>query len=208
MLKVIVTGFVGSGTSFTCQLVSAMGFHPGSEKNLRPGDGLRHKTGFWEYMPLAAINAAITRADPAGFQRGDTPLEGNWEERYAKELEQISAIVERDGVEVYKDVLLTTMHAMYEHLYPNAKWIFVTRQDADHVKLYGAIIERRARMLTAWRASEVGQKCLYVDYAEYQNLDAAILRIAAYLEVDVRNKMPELRVLYKPSPVAADRKGC
>jgi len=197
MLKTIVTGFVGSGTSFTCQLASAMGFNPGLVQKLRPGDEFKHRTGFWEYAPLAEISAAILKPKFENFKQGKVLLESDWQVRYAKELEQIRQIVEQDQVEVYKDVALISLHEMYEQLFPEAKWIFVTRAAPE---LDPARAERQRRQFEFWNTGSVSKKCLYVDYSEYQkDLIGAVRRIAAYLGVDVSQKIQELRALYKPS---------
>jgi len=200
MLKVIVTGFVGSGTSFTCQLASAMGFCPGIEKNLRTGDAVKHPTGFWEYSPLAEISAAILKPKFENFKQGKVLLESDWRVRYAKELEQIRQIVEQDNVEIYKDVALIFLYEMYEYLFPDAKWIFTTR---DARTLDASRVERQRRQFELWNISAVSKKCLYVDYSEYQkDFVAVVRRISAYLGVDAIGKIQELRALYHPSPVS------
>ena len=50
-LRILVTGFPNSGTSFLCNLFVAMGFHPGSEENLKPADD-HNRYGYWEHLPI------------------------------------------------------------------------------------------------------------------------------------------------------------
>lgn len=204
-MKVIITGNPRSGTSFVCQLVSQMGFNPGSPKNIKPADQY-NPGGYWEHIPLASITDLIFQKLNLNFFSQIQSLSSNWQKSLTAERDMIVQTVRSDKVEVYKDNKLMVIADLYSDLFPRAKWLFVSR---DFEECYRSrwgepislenYIEICAARLVIWRQTRASRACLTIDYNDFKTSTSnTITKIVNYLGVDIANRLPILEKLYKP----------
>lgn len=206
MLKVIITGNPRSGTSFTCDLICRMGLHPGSPQNIKPPD-VHNKYGYWEHIPLLTYSNAILKKLGIDYFRGVKAPPIDWSKSLTSEQELIQKMVHDDKIEVYKDNTLIILSDIYIKLFPEAKWIYVTRNFKECYKSrwgepiseedYLTICQKRASI---WHSTDISKRCLYIDYSDYdRHLEMTLFRIADFVGIDIRNKLKELKTLHRPN---------
>ena len=118
-MKVLVTGFPNSGTSFMMEFcVKATGLNPGSERNLKGPDS-HNRYGYWEHLQIRRVAWSLFGG---GFRVRAIP-----EEPYPRDEAVASGILEqaeKDGVEIYKD---PTLPLTYRSFPEDVKIICISR---------------------------------------------------------------------------------
>ncbi|MDX2469595.1 MAG: sulfotransferase, partial [SAR324 cluster bacterium] len=126
-MKVIIVGLPRSGTSFLTGLVSKMGFDPGPDDSLRPANEY-NPDGYFENLELMDIDHKLLKKF-GGDVTNPQVLPKNWLDQCEEEKKKIKEIVARNGVEIYKGNMLIVLADLYCELFPDAKWIFISRED-------------------------------------------------------------------------------
>jgi hypothetical protein len=191
-LTAIVTGLPRSGTSFVAGLLVRLGLSPGPRLLLRPGN--RHnRYGYYEHVPLNWITDRILKEMGRDF---DLNLPAGREEFLRAGLEQhmrkIKRKVENGRIEVYKDNKLVLYPELYADIFPQAGFVFVTRDaDARFASRFGKTVARRewedfnARRLAMWHDSPVSGRALTVAYEDFfDDARACVDKVCGYLALD------------------------
>jgi len=213
MLKVLVTGFPYSGTSFICHLISKMGFSPGPSEELSRASN----QGDWDRWENKRMKRCLRRISSLGFGKAwhidelvrirMPKQEDQWGRtlrRYAKE----------NGVEVFKDNYIPLVYRVF--LPCNAKCV-VTRRDPEHLyRVRGRFRDRlqEANLKISWEdfmraynyyyelvghmAKEI--PTLIVGYDDFkQDFDSELSRITRFLGIGLgKLDKNNLRAVFRP----------
>lgn len=191
--KIIVTGFANSGTSFMTELVSRMGFSPGSMHFLKRKD--RHnRYGYWEHVPMRRLEWQRDSFDER--QIPSCPVEPD-----DRIFNDIARLANTDGIEAYKATTLPwtypwfgakravlirrSANVLYERYYRRAGWSMGEFRSA-HTRYH----DLAAKYLDAtWNV-------LWVEYESFfDNTRAATTAICEFLD---RPFTPGLLRVWRP----------
>lgn len=204
-LKVIITGPPRSGTSFVAGLVVRMGFSPGPKEWLKPPDE-HNRYGYYECEPLKAIEKAILTRLGGDFHHLPSLSDG-WTRGFQEEERQITRLVRRGGIEVYKGNRLMVLADLCHEIFPDAKWIFCAREtEQTYRSRFGGDItldewrEITAARLEAWRSSRASDGALVADYDDFKaDTQGTVQRIQRFLGVDLsRRQLDECIGFFAP----------
>lgn len=191
-MQVIIVGSPRSGTSFLTGLIVRMGFDPGPLDSLRNADEL-NPYGYYENKHLMKIDHDLLRKFN-GSVMNPPKLPENWIELCGKEKLEINQIVEKEGVEVYKGNMLVVLADLYDDLFPNAKWIFISRNseevarsmlradksDEHNSNYYAEVINKWSK---SWEGAAVSKHCLNIKYEDFfYNPKKTIKELTFYLD--------------------------
>lgn len=215
MLRVLVTGFPFSGTSFLAHLLVEMGFSPGPRKNLKGPDEI-NRWGYWE---IDRMKRYLRRMSNIGFNKAwrveelarinqpksDDPL-GSQLLRYAWDA----------GVEVFKDNYIPVAYKVF--LPANVKCLVIQRDSKHLYRVRGRDDEKRLGLshddfMRAYRlynkfvkrmAKEI--PTLVVQYEDFgRNFDGELRRIADFLGLDFETlDAKQLQRIFRPRRSKAD----
>lgn len=209
-MKVIIVGLPRSGTSFLTSLIVRMGFDPGPKCSLRKAD-LFNPFGYYENNQLMKIDHGLLKKFN-GNVMNPPELPDNWIDTCIEEKQEIKRIIKREGIEVYKGNMLIILADLYDALFPEAKWIFISRnQDRiigsmiaaneckalDKKKLYDLV----NRWQCSWFNSRVSRYCLEVRYEDFfRSPEHEVKAIAKYLNNPLTpDTLNECLALFKPN---------
>lgn len=192
--KVIVTGMANSGTSFTTELVSTIGFRPGSKQHLKPKDG-HNRYGYWEHLPMRAL---IWRYLP--YPKRKIP----WKEPMrpsGKISRSIQELADSDNIEVLKCFMLPWAYPWFEP----TKTVFVQRSmQVLYDRYYGGVgwdANVWRSFYTEWHDIAAKYLCgdwdvLWVKYEDFFNdTENEMRRVCEYLGCPFRK---ELLKVFRP----------
>lgn len=120
-------------------------------------------------------------------------LPDDWLDLCVKEQQEIKWIIEREGIEVYKGNMLVILADLYDVLFPDAKWIFISRNAdeivrsmiaTDKTKLANEtyLLDSVKQWRSSWYNSRVSKSCLEVRYEDFlKSPEYTIQTIAKYL---------------------------
>lgn len=191
-LAAVVTGLPRSGTSFVAGLIARLGLSPGPRLLLRPGN--RHnRYGYYEHVPLNWITDRILKEMGRDF---DLNLPAGREEFSGLDLDRyrrkIKRKIQNGRVEVYKDNKLVLYPELYSEIFPQVRFIFVTRDaDARFASRFGKTVARRKwedfneRRLAMWLESPVSGTALTLAYEDFfDDARACVDKVCSYLELN------------------------
>lgn len=201
-LEVLVTGFPRSGTSFLAGMISRLGYNVGS--NIRRDDPVQRR-GYMEHWELYSITRRILNLRARDQIHYDEP-------RWKSQKEAIRTAVEGEGIELYKDNQLLLMANLFDSVYPDAKWICISREDQtnyqSYVKWQGkknatdfeAWKERKKYRMGIWNQSRPSKKALHLDYEDFAiDWEGAFNTICEFLDRRPEDTVRELcRNFYQP----------
>lgn len=206
-LKVIIVGLPRSGTSFLTSLVSYLSeYNMGSQEYMRGAD-INNKYGYFEFVPLMNLTNKMLGKLNGGFHNiPDLPCD--WMDVLSNEMNELTDIVLKHDIQLYKDNRLMAINEVYSHLFPDAKWIFIERDIKETYKSrFGKKISFEdwekitSNRMEAWNRGEASTKALNLNYKMFfKDFRGTLLDIANHLELDdVENKIEDSYALFKPS---------
>ena len=196
-LKVIVTGTPRTGTSFLSGLVHRMGFSLGPKKWLKKADK-NNVYGYFECVPLLQISDRILEKLGGSFL--DLPeFKPGWTALLEEEKREILRIVQKGGIELYKGNRLTVLAGLYDEIFPDAQWIYISRDINETYKSrFGGEISfedwRKItnRRISLWESSRPATKALNLDYRDFKdNSKATVYKILDFLGLNLSSRKIE-----------------
>ena len=131
-LKVLITGYPGSGTSFLCNLIYELGFSAGSLESLKGSDN-HNRYGYyenlvlrkflWNYFDLNKVKLWRTNQVVNKSKVVEDLLASN--KKFTQSLEEI---IDREFIEVYKD---NKLPIFFEAFPKNVNIIVIERNPID-----------------------------------------------------------------------------
>lgn len=197
-MKVIVVGLPRSGTSFLTGLIVRMGFDPGPKKLLRSANQF-NPYGYYENMKLMKIDHDLLKKF-GGKVMNPPELPKDWIKLCIKEQKKIRQVVDREGIEIYKGNMLVILADLYDVLFPNVKWIYISRNEDDIVRSLIAadnenMLDKKFlyELITYWKRSwyknKISKNCLEVRYEDFfESPEKTIRLIAKYLNHSMSKK--------------------
>lgn len=206
-LKVLVTGYPNSGTSFLCNLVVELGFSPGKIENLKPADS-HNRYGYFENLKLRKF--VWNYFDLGSFQPWNseniTKLIPDINEENKNEFHQnISDIIANEEMEVYKDNALP----LYFQYFPeDAKYIVIERspesiyespKKGGHAPMpvsYDKFLDSYNQYQELCDYMKTHRNVLTIKYEDFNsNFAEQLNRISGFLKVPAKPGMEEI---FKP----------
>ena len=187
----IITGHPRSGTSLVAGLVHKLGYSYGPEKWIKKAD-THNTTGYYECLPVMKVSNNILHEMGGDFH--DLPiLEGQWFKQFPKEKEKLIKIVKRGKLDYFKDNKAMVLSDFYSDTFPDARWIFVTRNlESSFKSRFGEKIslERWRQIWTArqerWDYCSASKNALNVKFEDLiANPEEGLIKISAYLDVEL-----------------------
>lgn len=213
-LKVIVVGPPRSGTSFLAGLIVRMGFYPGSTKMLKKATRI-NPYGFYELDMFCELDHDIIKKISGPIWEMPK-LKKNWLSTIEDEKKIIKDTVDKYGIEIYKGNMLLVLSDLYYELYPNAKWIFITRnrestvksvKDALNVdKSSDDIEEVISEWMEMWKSSKAGKESLNLVYEDFfTDFEKQLDTLEEFLEAKLDDKKRDsCRDFFAPSNKKTD----
>lgn len=209
-MKVIIVGLPRSGTSFLTGLVVRMGFDPGPKSSLRAADEL-NPYGYYENSPLMKIDHQLLKKFNGNVMNPPN-LPENWINKCADERLEIKRIVQEEGIEIYKGNMLIILADLYYDLFPNAKWIFISRKpeeivrsmmDADNLHQHDNdyLFNLTSCWSQSWYKTKASKQCLNIKYEDFfYDSQKTIEQVAKYLEKELsQERLNTCMNFFKPN---------
>ncbi len=204
-LNVIVTGTPRTGTSLVAGLVNLMGFKLGPEKWVKPPDRF-NPSGYFECKKLMEVSNLILNKLGGNFH--DLPdIKEGWTSDFEKEKRKISKIIRKGKIEMYKGNRLTLISDIYDELFPEAKWLYVSRDiEETYRSRFGEHIsfeeweELTRNRIDHWKRSKVSKKALDLNYRDFQeSFDDTLARMVEHLGIELStDQINDCKLFYKP----------
>lgn len=207
-LKVIIVGPPRSGTSFLAGLIVRMGFYPGPSKMLLEANK-NNPYGFYEFKNLLDLDHRILE-DKYGSIWNIPDFDCHWISDLVNEKNIVKKTVNKYGLEVYKGNMLIVLSDLYSELFPDAKWIFITRSKEETKRsirdAWGSdksddeLDELLERWLEIWNSSQAGKKSLKFNYEDFfKDIDGKINELESFLEIELTAKQrKDCKEFFKP----------
>jgi len=206
-LKVLVTGYPNSGTSFLCNLIVELGLSPGKLENLKSADG-HNRFGYYENLRLR--NYLWDNLSMNGLKIWQpNVIENKQIELASLNLSNIQKILGQlilsEEIEVYKDNFLP----FYYQLFPKtSKIIIIERNDRDvyaspqkggHSSLnvsFETLRETKQKYCSLCSKMQKERDVLWVKYENFgTDFEIEVQRIVDFLKIE--NK-PNLECIFQP----------
>ena len=182
-MRVLVTGGPRSGTSFLSGLIGLMGFSHGKPDQIKEADE-HNQFGYFEHEELTSISKTILKKLDADFHHKLPHLETGWMTSFENEKNLIRKIVRRDQVELYKGNRLLVLGDLYGSLFPDAKWVYISRPIEETYKsrfgqpmTYDAWEEVTRLRIAAWERTQVSKQALHLEYNTFKEAPEANLNL-------------------------------
>lgn len=204
-IEVLITGGPRSGTSFLSGLIEQMGYRLGNPENMVPPD-INNKYGYFEHNKLINISNRMLTKLQCDFHY-NLPKEPINLSLLKKEMRQIQKVVTQEEIQSYKGNRLLILSPVYEHLFPEAKWIYIERNIEETYKSrFGDYLSFEDWQLITqnridlWKKSNAGKTALNLDYAEFkQDFKATIVKISNFLGKELsEDQMENCLKFYRP----------
>lgn len=204
-LKIIVVGLPRSGTSFVAGLIERMGYSLGPSYWLKGRDE-HNKHGYFECIPLNSLTDKILK-DLGGDFHNLPEIRDGWLKGFKEEQKKIKRIVQSGKIELYKDNKLSAISDLYLDLYPNAKWVFVSRKTGDTYKSrFGKHIgfeewkRLTGKRLRTWEGSKAAKGSYCVDYDDFKkDVEGSVRALAVFLGIDLSfDALKKCTEFYRP----------
>jgi hypothetical protein len=204
---VIVTGLPRSGTSVLCNIISQMGYSLGPREWLKPGDR-NNPEGYFECLPLQAINNEIFRQLNGDFNEALPELYYGWRRDFNWEKRSIRGIIKSGRIGLFKSNGLMVIGDLYGDMFPGAKWVHIQRKPEEtYNSRFGQYIdfdqwikltEERKKI---WERSQVSQQALHLSYEELRtDVMGAISKISNFLQCPINDvERKQLGEIFKPA---------
>lgn len=204
-VKVFVTGIPRSGTSFLTGLISQMGFSLGSKKSLKPANE-HNRYGYFENRSIMSISDSILKQLGGSFHELPN-FHKNWAADFPDEKEQILSLVNKQRIELIKDNRLLVLSDLYDELFPDALWIYISRHIDErfdsqfgNMMTFDELENLTKKRLAIWYSGSASQKALNLDYEDFKsNIDQSIEIISCHLGIVLSERQRErCRNFFRP----------
>jgi hypothetical protein len=205
-VEVIVAGTPRTGTSFMMSIVDALGFSPGNRGMLKEPDE-HNPYGYFENKLVMDREVLMARKLGLQYANPTKEIPKDWRRHVIDDMHRIKNIATLHGIKALKPVRGWMIADIWHDMYPNAKWIYTTRNTRDtHKSRFGKPIDYRVwsricnQRDAVFEKSKPAKKALEIRYEHWGIMfDETLDKVANHLGIALGEETIEAcRRLWKP----------